>query len=344
MQRGVTSLKVRLSGWFGMGIDHKNAARPKAESALGGGEGLTALISRLAQQGVELYPDGEVQYTYRDGWLDGFSAQGDSTRMLSGALGYSVRYNPASFSLDSKLSGAKYIHSRSTLEKTFTGYTQAVKKLGSAGVSLASIGREVNGDFNKSQPVNRAEMAATLKALCGTLDMPVMAEGANAYLLPYLHYCVNLPTVSNRMDCSDETIPLLQMVLSGYVGYCGEPLNLDGDVRTAVLRAASTAAGLSWVLTAQNSDRLPEIAPFDLYSTNFAYWQEELVEVVTDYQNRLADYGNLAIVRYETLADGVYKTTFAGGKWVVVNYKDTPYTYDGEKVPPKDFVTGRDML
>ena len=43
------------------------------------------------------------------------------------------------------------------------------------------------------------------------------------------------------------------------------------------------------------------------------------------------------IDKHERLADGVYKTTFEGGKAVVVNYNYSNYQYNGQEIPARDF-------
>lgn len=37
------------------------------------------------------------------------------------------------------------------------------------------------------------------------------------------------------------------------------------------------------------------------------------------------------------IADGVYKTTFEGGKAVVVNYNYSNYQYNGQEIAARDF-------
>lgn len=102
--------------------------------------------------------------------------------------------------------------------------------------------------------------------------------------------CLNVPHVSNRMDCTDETIPFLQMVMSGYVQYCGFPLNAEGNTKEAVLRSSSVAAGLNFVLSAQNAEEFRSVEPFDMYSTDFDFWLDKVVEITGEYQKKLAEY------------------------------------------------------
>ena len=44
-----------------------------------------------------------------------------------------------------------------------------------------------------------------------------------------------------------------------------------------------------------------------------------------------------AIDKHEKIADGVYKTTFEGGKAVVVNYNYSNYQYNGQEIAARDF-------
>ena len=44
-----------------------------------------------------------------------------------------------------------------------------------------------------------------------------------------------------------------------------------------------------------------------------------------------------AIDKHEKIAEGVYKTTFEGGKAVVVNYNYSNYQYNGQEIAARDF-------
>lgn len=343
-ERQIAALSVRLTGWFGDGVFHKNAASAIPETALGSQKGFQSLIENMAEEGILVYPDADILYTYKDAWLDGFSAKKDSTRTITNAIGYVSRYNPATFAMDDALIGKKYIHNAKTVEQTFNGYEKALGAYGLTAMSLGTLASDLNADYNEDSPLTRQEMADLLSRLCGHTDMNMMAEGANAFILPYMDICLNVPHVSNRMDCTDETIPFLQMVMSGYVQYCGFPLNAEGNTKEAVLRSSSVAAGLNFVLSAQNAEEFRSVEPFDMYSTDFDFWLDKVVEITGEYQKKLAEYGGREIIRYEKLQEGVYKTVFEGGLYVIVNYTESTVRLASELIPAESYVTGRMAL
>jgi hypothetical protein len=127
------------------------------------------------------------------------------------------------------------------------------------------------------------------------------------------------------------------MVLSGNVDYYAPAINLSGDTKTALLRAISSGSGLSYVLTAQNGEKITGSDQSNLYSTSYDYWKEDLVKQIADAQKRLSAVAGRKIVGYEQLAQGVYITVYDNGTEVVVNYNDKPFTYNGITVNSKDF-------
>jgi len=56
----------------------------------------------------------------------------------------------------------------------------------------------------------------------------------------------------------------------------------------------------------------------------------------------LNEVRTLTITGHRKLAEGVYETTFEGGKSVIVNYNDTPFQAGDVAVGAEDYALGGD--
>jgi hypothetical protein len=257
--------------------------------------------------------------------------------MLDQSTGRNAMYNPASFIRT--FSQFSYINNLEAQKEGISALKTVADNYNIKGISLRTVGSQLVGDYS-NPTVDRQAMANEIgEQLRGLKEAGynVTTKGANAYALPYLSKVTDVPVVSSGSDTTDMSVPFLQMVLSGNVDYYAPAINLSGDTKTALLRAISSGSGLSYVLTAQNGEKITGSDQSNLYSTSYDYWKEDLVKQIVDAQKRLSAVAGRKIVGYEQLAQGVYITVYDNGTEVVVNYNDKPFTYNGITVNSKDF-------
>ncbi len=340
-QSGIENLSVVFRGWFGDGLEHAFLSKTvSASKRLGSGKKLRELLDGMRAKGVPFYLDADVQYTAKDGAFDGFGKYSDAAAMLDQSTGKVYPYDRASFMR--RTSRYAYINNADAQLRAVNALKSSVEKYDAKEISLRTVGAELSADYG-SATVDRQQMAdrvsAYLQELCES-GYRITTQGANAYALPYTVNALNVPVESSGFDMTDLSVPFLQMVLSGKVNYYAPSLNLAGDVQNALLQAVSSGSGLSCVVTAQNSDRLAGSSRSDLYATDFAYWKQTLPKQIAETQSRLASVAGRQITDYEKLAEGVYKTTYENGRYVIVNYNGDAFRYEGVTVPPKDFALG----
>ena len=334
---GLRGLRVKLSGWFGGGYLHGFAGGARAERALGGLAGAQALAERLRQDGVPLFFDADIQYTYDRSLGDGFSVRRDTVRLLDHGAGSVYPYDRATMQRDSERTG--YIHTPQATARALSGYLDSLSAVGDVGLSLRHAGNKIAADYSEKQPADRQTALESLTAAVAQAagQRSLMIGGANARILPYADICLDLPLTSSGSSLTDESVPFLPMVLSGYVRFTGTARSLEGDREGQLLHLAQTAGGLAYVLTAQNGREVTDGPCAFLYSTDFAYWRSDLLQTAVGYQSALDGLSGRRIVRYDRVGDGVYRTTFAGGATVTVNYGDSAVTVDGEPLSARSF-------
>ena len=65
---------------------------------------------------------------------------------------------------------------------------------------------------------------------------PLLANGANAYALPYVQEITDVPLQSSGFDVFDEDIPFYQMVMHGVKSYGTSAVNASATPEETVLR------------------------------------------------------------------------------------------------------------
>ena len=127
-----------------------------------------------------------------------------------------------------------------------------------------------------------------------------------------------------------RTIPFKQLVLNGLIEYTTENVNLASeDAAYFVLQAVETGTYPKFILTAKSVDVLKDSDYSYLYSVQYSLLKDKLAAVYEECAAAREKIGTAEITGHECLADGVYRTTYATGVTVVVNYNLYPVSIDG---------------
>lgn len=336
-----SAVQVRYSGLFNGGMRQGYADSLRLVGELGGEKGFAALLESAEQAGISVYPDVDLCYVYKNTLLDSYNIRRDTARFLTRTTAAVYPYNPATFALDTDAEPA-YLISPRCYPTLFSAFGRAFAALGCPNLSLRSLGDTLTSDYREERMIDRQSALDTLtESLAGLLGdaqaYSFMAENGNAYLLPYLSHVVDMPMDSCGYDMCNESVPFLQLVVSGIVNYAGEPVNLSSASRHDLLRAVETGAGFSFTATALGSEQVRDTAYNDYYACEWTYVQKVMDNILEEAAPAAGTAGQ-EMTDHEKLADGVYRTTFSDGSQVVVNYNRQPYADSSLKVGAESFV------
>lgn len=340
---GVDNLSIKLSGWFGGAYRNRYAGKLSVNSKLGSKKELTELSKYLEDKGIGLYPDADMQYTYNTALFDGYSTGSDVATLVSKSKGYKIEYNPATFYRDAAYTTPAYINTPSAIKNAFESFFSKYADLNIKNISLRNVGKNLDGDYNDDNGVDRQKAADMLLDSLKTVDKDysIMTNGANAYVLNTIDYCCDVPLKSNQRDNTDESVPFLQMVISGKVGYSGSALNLAGNKEDLILDMASVAADAYYMITAQNSDEIRTSDYTFLYCSDFNYLKDDMAALIKEYSNKISSVSGRAITDYIKISNNVYKTIFEGGASVTVNYNTHDVVIDGTAYEAKSYTVDK---
>ncbi len=336
-EAGVESLQIRYLGWANGGLDHTAFNRAKVESALGGAKRLQVLQNELEQRGVGLYMDADLLYVVKDSWFDGYSLSRDTGRRLNKTFAGYGPVDMASGLMDS--SRFRYALRPASVRTFFEKFMKSYGRLEINGLSLGTLGSDVNGDKNEKAGENRqSAMEAYADIFSAASEKyDVMTAGGNSYAFPYVRHIVDIPTESSGLLEADYAVPFLSMVLHGSVDYSTAAINLSGDPETELLKAVENGAGLYFELAYQNASKLKDTTQMNLYSVDYSIWKDTMIAYYQRADAVLGDLSGEAMVKHEYVQEDVAVVTYSSGARIAVNYTAQEVAVDGQPVPAEDF-------
>lgn len=340
-QLEIRDIKLRYSGWFNEGLDHKVPDNISVDKAIGGSKGLKAFAAFAEKQNISLYPDVAVLMANSG---SGFNEAKEAARTL--------RKDPATlYPLDLALGRRdrskqpSYIVSPKIASGYVDGMLKELDEFRTGGLALRDLADQLNSDYRKNKLIDRAESERlTVQSLNKIREagMSMMADGGNAYALPYLTDITNAPMSSSRFKIEDEEIPFYQMVVRGYVDYAGAPYNLSTytDVKPYILKCLEYGAGVHFEWIHEPNYKVKDTDDNDLYAVNYELWIDEAADIYREINAILKNVRNERIANHEKLDDGVFRTEYGNGMFIIVNYNRSAVTVDGRTIEAESYMTG----
>lgn len=338
---GINNIKLRYSGWFNGGLDHKVPDDLSVDKGIGGAKGLRGLVSFAKEQDVELYPDVAILTAHTS---KGFDEKDDASRTLRAVP---AEFYPLDLALNrrdrSKL--PSYVVSPRLVGSYVDTILKGMKGYETGGISLRDMADQLNSDFRKNNLIDRTESEdISVEALNDIREgnLNIMAEGGNTYALPYLSDVTNAPMSNSNFKLEDEAIPFYQMVVRGHIGYTGSPYNLTAftNVRQYILKSLEYGAGVYFEWIHEPNYKVKDTESNELYTVNYKQWIEQAADIYEEVNGVLKDVQNERIALHEKLGEGLFKTVYESGKYVIVNYNDTGATVNGMMIEAESYVTG----
>lgn len=332
--KDITNINLKYTGWMNGGLRQELPTSISVEKAIGGKSSFEALRDYTVQTGVDFYPAVNFLTT------------------PSTAKGYNV-FRMAAMQIDQKDAKAYYynmvtrvgddydsILSSAVLREVIQKFNQSYSKLDISGLCLNDLGNSLYADYTKNNSIDRESTVNILRQLKKDLLSgydSLMIDGGFVYMLPGADIALNVPFSDSSYDMTDEAIPFFQLVFHGYVTYAGSPLNLSYDFDTDLLRTIEYGGTPYFQLMAADGSAIKNTEYSYLCSNNFDIWSEQLVQAYEKINEALSPVQNAEMTGHQKLAEGLYRTDYANGWSVYVNYNEASQQTEGVSVPAKGY-------
>ena len=285
----ITNVNFKLTGYANGGMYATVPYGLKWEKAVGGKKGFETLLENAAAinaastsdgKNLGVFPDFDFAYVHNMDNFDGLSLKKHAVKTIDNRYTakrvYSSTHQTHEGSFDLAISPAYFSRFYTKLTDNYSKYLDEEKGITSVNISAATLGTDLNSDFDEDEPYNREDSKEfTIQAMKYLAENygNVMIEGGNAYTWQYADYILDLAIDSSRYLAASNTIPFVGIVLHGYMQYAGAPINMEGNLQYGILKAIESGASLYFILTYQNATKLKEdIELSQNYSVRYDIW------------------------------------------------------------------------
>lgn len=322
---GVSQPEVIFYGWQPLGASSMPPTGLALEKALGDRDELHKLVETVKTAGGHFALYLNPQAALPD--EGGYSPRNDLALAITNRELRSANRNQVYF-----------LFSLTALERRFRPLAEDVATQLGAGLALDGIGWTLYGDFRKSRPLNREETISAYQALLAASPAALGFYRPNDYLWGLARAYYDMPLGDSGYIYTTETVPFLPIVLVGYLPCYGPALNFSPDLNGDILRQIDFGLYPSYFLTHEVTARMLNTRSNWIYTSSYAQWGETVRQTYERMNARLGPVRGQPIIARQRLAEGVFATTYANGRQIVVNYTDRPFALAGLVVPPREAI------
>ncbi len=337
--RGVDNINIRLTGWYNGGMEHTAPSTLSVPGKIGGMSGLKDLAAYAKENGVGLYPDLDYTYVEYFKTFDGLSNKDDTAKTLDGRGAVHRVYNALyqGFEEDDKA-----LISPGSISELYEKISKKFSKIGAGGISVASIGYDLNSDHNEDYVLNRDEAQELVEDFLKLLkeeNGSVMVDGGNSYSLGYADHILSVPLESSMNINTSQSVPFMGMILHGYVEFAGTPINLDGDYDYSVLKAIENGANLYFVVSKDNTSELKAFPEFSkYYAISYDNWASDIESTYAKFNEAMKGVKYSIIDEHEYIGTRLVRVKYDNGTEFILNYNTHEVTTeDGTTVEAMSF-------
>ncbi len=303
-----SNINFKLTGYANGGMYATVPYHLNWESAVGGASGFETLVQQSKDNGFGIFPDFDFVYINATDVFDGVSLKNHAVKTIDNRYTSRREY---SATYQTFIGYFELAIAPSCFERFVTKLATNYMKYNPTGISVSTLGTDLNSDFDEDDPLNREDSKEftinALKQLSYLTNedgnkLEIMTDGGNAYTWRYIDHIVNMPLNSSRYNDAGNSVPFIGVVLHGYVQFAGSPINEEGDIESAMLKAIENGASIYFTLAYQNAQEFKEDFRLNKYfSVRYDIWKEDIVEMYVELNNLLSDLQTKLIIDHDFL-------------------------------------------
>ncbi len=310
--QGMKNINFKLTGYANGGMWYTVPGNLKFEKAVGGNDGFQELLDKANEVNKDdesvfgVFPDFDFAYSIWSEMFDGYSPLKHNAKTIDNRYAskrvYSATQQKYENYYDMVISPAYFAEFYEKLTKKYSKYDNVF------GISVSTLGTALNSDFDEDEPYNREDSKEfTIEAFEHFEENynEVMTDGGNAYTWKYVDHILGVSLDSSRYNFASEAVPFIGVVLHGSIKFAGDPLNMEGDLKYAMLKAIENGASPYFVLSYQNTNVLKESSILSkYYSIRYDIWSDDIIGTYSEINSVLHDVQDKYIVDHSFLSGG----------------------------------------
>lgn len=318
-EQGVDAASFQLMGWQKGGLNGYKKMKTYTDTQLGSLHQLSELREQLQEKGVELSMY-LAPLRVRQAQI---SSESDLGIALSQEVIALLRNNKSVFMGD-----IQFLKTQDALD-VFSEQVALLQKAGLDAYATDEIGYLLYSEMMLDEETDRTGVLACIKKqleeLAGEDGMTLY--GPNQYLLGLTATYRDVPMSASRYSFETDSVPFLQMVLSGdmmlYAPYANQSFYTEMDV----LKCIEYNAYPSFLLTGSDSKELSGTPSEEYFSTCFDDWKTTAVSIYQQIHQVLQHVHGQPMIGHQVLREGVVRVDYTGGS-VYINYTEEDVTLE----------------
>ena len=271
---GISNVQFKLTGFANGGMYSTYPAKLKWMSEVGGKSGFNSLLENAKREGYGVYPEFDFMYINEEGLFDGVSLKAGAARTIDNRYSNKRVFNAT---YQEFVTYHDICVTPVMVEEYYARFAKKFSKYDPLGISVSTLGSDLNSDFGKKNPTNREEakeiISGVLEQMSKDYGGKIMSSGGNAYALKYVEHLLDAAVDSSRFVDVSRSVPFVGMVLHGSVNFAGGALNMAGNTDYQILKAIENGASLYFMLSYDNTNLLKKYEDLSqYYSVNYKIW------------------------------------------------------------------------
>jgi hypothetical protein len=197
------------------------------------------------------------------------------------------------------------------------------------------LGRTLYSYFNQSF-YNRSQTRTIFESMAASLPATAMHR-PSAYMFPHLDHYLDVPITNSQRDIYTDLVPLIPLVLKGYIPLFTPYLNFNALGRERLLQMIDFGVNPSYLISEQISALLRFTYSNRFYTTAYTDFAEEMVLVYDFLSSAYEATQGAGVTARDILETGVSRIEYDNGVKIYVNYRNQDITIDGVSIPRMDF-------
>ncbi|MGD9909590.1 MAG: DUF5696 domain-containing protein, partial [Candidatus Izemoplasmatales bacterium] len=210
-----------------------------------------------------------------------------------------------------------------------------LQKYGITNVSLAGLDRAVYTSYDGGvrSAVENVNQINDMLAYYQANGINTSIYLPDSFTYKYLSEYDNAPLSSSEYTVQSAAIPLVELVLSGYVDFYSDYLNFISDEGFSLLRLVEFGVYPSYVFTGGSTYDLKDTNSSNIYISEYSVLKERISIYYDFIQEGLDATMGQEMINHQYIDYGVVLVTYSGGTQIILNYNQTAYDYLGMSVP-----------
>jgi hypothetical protein len=321
---GVTDISLVLWGSEKGGVSGHKLDSVKLESKVGTLKQLKALQEKLSSMGCELIFRKEIH--------GGYEGQMDRSQLAhhidGGVISKTDRSKP--------MFDTVYYQNINKMENILNQFAKNKNIIDN--LALSGVATNLFSDFRRNNKVYRNEAKDRIVELLAKAsnDLNTLAlYDPNVYALKYADAVYDVPMQHSQFAFETDTVPFVQIVMSGSIEYYAPHLNFGTNNIDDVLKLIDYGAYPSYVLTEEYSSELAATNLNYIYSSQYSNWKDRIANTYKYINDILSKVKGKAIEKRTIPEDGIVIVEYEDGTEIVVNYTNNTWEYETIEVPGK---------